>query len=97
MQPPTVFSTPVTLYIPCPGYADVSNLSVFLFNGTYWVMACDAGDNVEPDGESWMLPDSRVNHNDGDPSTIEIKVYHFSGAWAAKVKDTGWGKRGRKK
>jgi len=25
------------------------------------------------------VPGSRVNHNDGDPSTIEIQVYHFSG------------------
>ena len=25
-----------------------------------------------------MVPGSRVNHNNGTPSTIEIKVYHFS-------------------
>ncbi|UCF84826.1 MAG: hypothetical protein JSV50_04130, partial [Desulfobacteraceae bacterium] len=35
-----------------------------------------------PDGEGWMVPGSRVNHNDGDPSTIEIKIYHFSGVLA---------------
>jgi hypothetical protein len=25
-----------------------------------------------------MMPGSRVNHNHGNPSTIELKVYHFS-------------------
>jgi len=83
LQPPTVFSTPVTLFIPCPGHADVSNLSVYLFKGTEWVLACDAGGNVQPDGDGWMVPGSRVNHNNGDPSCIEVQVYHFSGAWAA--------------
>ena len=30
-----------------------------------------------------MVPGSRVNHNNGDPSTIEIQVYHFSAVQAA--------------
>jgi hypothetical protein len=29
-----------------------------------------------------MVPGSRVNHNETDPATIEIQVYHFSGAQA---------------
>jgi hypothetical protein len=29
-----------------------------------------------------MVPGSRVNHNNGSPSTIEIKVYHFSAVQA---------------
>jgi len=28
------------------------------------------------------VPGSRVDHNNGDPSTIEIKIYHFSAAQA---------------
>jgi hypothetical protein len=39
---------------------------------------------VEADGEGWMVPGSRVNHNKdkGNPSTIETKVYHFSAVQA---------------
>ncbi|MBW2143254.1 MAG: hypothetical protein JRG75_02500, partial [Deltaproteobacteria bacterium] len=83
LQPPTVFTTPATLFIPCPGHKNVTNLTVFLYNGVDWVSACDAEGNVQPDGEGWMVPNSRVNHDDTSPPTIEIQVYHFSGAWAA--------------
>ena len=90
LQPPTVFSTPVKLFIPCPGYEDVSSLSVLLYNGKEWVLACDSSGNVMPDGEGWMVPGSRANHNfsddpSNDPSTIEILVYHFSGSQAAEA------------
>ena len=90
LQPPAVFATPVKLFIPCPGYEDVSSLSVLLYNGTEWVLACDSNGNVMPDGEGWMVPGSRANHNflddpSNDPSTIEILVYHFSGAQAAEA------------
>ncbi|MEJ2724264.1 MAG: hypothetical protein P8175_06375 [Deltaproteobacteria bacterium] len=94
LQPPTVFNTPVKLFIPCPGYQDVSTLSVLIYNGKEWVLACDCNGNVMPDGEGWMVPGSRVNNNFidnpiNDPSTIEIQVYHFSGAQAGEVKETG--------
>lgn len=85
----TVFNTPAKIFIPCPGYADVSGLNVYHYNGTAWQMACDAAGNVvDPGGTGWMVPGSRVNHNDtnlndGILSTIEIKVYHFSAAQAA--------------
>jgi hypothetical protein len=79
LLPPTVFNTPVRIFIPCPGYTDVSQLSVFLYNGTGWVLACDPAGIVQPGAEGWMVPGSRVNHNNGNPSTIEIQVYHFSG------------------
>ena len=82
LQPPTVFTTPVKIFIPCPGQPDVSALSVYLYNGTDWVLACDAGGNVQPGGDGWMVPCSRTNHNDGTPSTIEIQLYHFSGVQA---------------
>ncbi len=91
LQPPTVFSTPVKLFIPCPDHTDVNDLSIFLFNGTGWVLACDGSGNVQPDAEGWMVPGSRVNHNNGNPSTIEIQVYHFSGAWAASGSGGGGG------
>ncbi|MBT8350933.1 MAG: fibronectin type III domain-containing protein, partial [Deltaproteobacteria bacterium] len=77
-EPPTIFDTPVKVFIPCPGYADVSNISVYFFNGTNWAMACDSEGTVQPAGEYWMVPGSRVNHNDPSLSYIEIQVYHFS-------------------
>jgi hypothetical protein len=82
LQPSTVFNTPLKIFIPYPGYSDVSDFSVFLYNGQDWVQACDADGNVLPGGEGWMVPGSRVNHNNGNPSTIEIKVYHFTGVAA---------------
>jgi hypothetical protein len=85
LQPPTVFNAPVKIFIPCPGYVYVDTLGILFYNGIDWVLACDAAGNVEPGGEDWMVPGSRVNHNNGNPSTIEIQVYHFSGAQAANV------------
>jgi len=83
LQPPTVFNTPVKIFIPCPGYDDVSNLSVYFYNGTGWVPACDAEGNVLSGGDGWMVPGSRVDHLETNPPSIELKVYHFSGAQAA--------------
>ncbi|MGD8882678.1 MAG: hypothetical protein PVI82_12355, partial [Desulfobacterales bacterium] len=82
LQPPTVFDTPVKILIPCPGYADVSGLNVYYYDGINWALACDAAGKVQPGGDGWMVPGSRVNHNETDPATIEIQVYHFSGAQA---------------
>ncbi len=88
-QPPTIFDTPVKVFIPCPGYTDVSSLSVYYYNGTNSVLACDADGNIQPAGEGWMVPGSRINHNNGNPSTIEIQVYHFSGIQAGASSVTG--------
>ena len=77
-QPPTIYDTPVKVFIPCPGYTDVSSLSVYFYNGTNWALASDADGIIQPAGEGWMVPGSRVDHNDPSLSYIEIKVYHFS-------------------
>jgi subtilisin family serine protease len=82
LQPPTVFDTPVKIFIPAPGYTDVSGLYVYYYNGSNWVPACDPAGNVLPGGDGWMVPGSRVDHNETDPAIIEIQVYHFSGAQA---------------
>ena len=79
LQPPTVFNTPVKIFIPCPGYPYASTLSIYRYSGTSWVLACDASGTVQSGGEGWMKPGSRVDHNNGSPSTIEIQVYHFTG------------------
>jgi hypothetical protein len=83
----THFSPPVTLLIPCPGYPDVSSLHLYYYDDSrgQWFLAHDPDDpgTVQPEAVGWMVPGSRVNHNTGNPSTIEIKVYHFSGVQAA--------------
>ncbi len=78
-----VFSTPVRIFIPCPGYSNVSDLCVMFYNGEEWIAACDTSGEILPGGEGWMVPGSRINHNNGAPSTIEIQVYHFSAVQAA--------------
>jgi hypothetical protein len=83
----THFFPPVTLLIPCPGYYDVSGLDLYYYDDTreQWFLAHDADDGpdvVQPDAVDWLVPGSRVNNNTGNPSTIEIQVYHFSGVQA---------------
>jgi hypothetical protein len=94
LQPsPSTFGTPVKIFIPCPGYANVSNLNIYYYNGFDWVLANDSSepDDVQPDAAGWMEPGARVNHNNGNPSTIEIQVYHFSGAQAGSTSGDGSG------
>jgi hypothetical protein len=82
----THFNPPVKIFIPCPGYTDVSKLNVYYYDDdtSEWHLANDADEpyTVQQYAVGWMVPGSRVNHNNGDPSTIEIQVYHFSGAQA---------------
>jgi hypothetical protein len=87
LLPPTVFPNPVTLNIPCPGYKDVNNLSVYYYDGREWWLACDAAGNVTPEGVTWMVPGSRVNHNEDQNSRayIQIQVHHFSAAAAGEA------------
>jgi hypothetical protein len=96
LEPPTVFNKPVRIFLPFPDSSDssdpsddVSNFSVALYDGENWVVACDASGNVLPAGDGWMVPGSRVNHNNGFPPSIELQVYHFSAVQAAVV--TGGG------
>jgi len=79
LQPPTVFNTPVTVFIPCPGYQYTNALSLYRYDGKSWMLACDTSGTVQPGGLGWMVPGSLVNHNLGSPSTLEIQVYHFTG------------------
>jgi hypothetical protein len=78
VQPPTVFNTPVKIFIPSPGPTEVTDLTIYVYKGGAWALACDISDTVQTGGDSWMVPGSRVNHNNRDPSTIEIKAYHLS-------------------
>ncbi|UCG66877.1 MAG: fibronectin type III domain-containing protein [Deltaproteobacteria bacterium] len=83
LQPLAVFNTPTKIFIPYPFRKDVNPLHVYLYKGGTWVLACDNKGKVRPDGEGWMVPGSRVNHNEAAIPTIEIKVYHFSAVQAA--------------
>ena len=79
LLPPTVFEVPVIIFIPCPGVTDVSSLDIYRYSpASGWVKA-------QP-GDGWWVEDGyRVNHNDTDPPTIEIKVWHFSAAQAGSL------------
>ena len=81
------FNPHVTIFVPCPGYSDVSGLDMYYYNDTSWVLANDADDPdiVQPDAVGWMVPGSRENHHSGTPSTIAIQVYHFSGVQAGSI------------
>jgi hypothetical protein len=87
LLPPAVFPNGVKVTIPCPASIDVSTLSIYYYDGEKWVLACDSAGNVLPDGEGWMVPGSRVNHNQdqNSPAYIEIQVYHFSAAAAGET------------
>ena len=91
LMPPAVFDTPVMILIPCPGFDDVGGLSVYYWDGNSWVLAMDAAGIVQPGGQGLVVPGSRVNHNDTDPPTIEIRVYHFSGFQAGTFSGGGAG------
>ena len=94
----TYFNPPVKIFIPCPGYRDVSKLNVYYYDddSSEWYLANDADDpyKVQQDAIGWMVPESRVDHNNGDPSTIEIQVYHFSGAQAGSTSADSSGSSG---
>jgi hypothetical protein len=89
----TYFNPPVKIFVPCPGYTNVSNLNVYYYDDdtSEWYLANGADDpyRVQPDAVGWMVPGSRVNHNNGDPSTIEIQAYHFSAAQAGSTSGGG--------
>jgi len=91
LQPPNVFNTPVKVFVPCPGFMDVSRIKLYLYNGTAWVPALDESGNVLPGGNHFIVPNTRVNHNNGTPSMIEIQLYHFSGLQAANNEGGGVG------
>ena len=82
LAPHTVFNHPVKLYVPFPEETDITALDIYYHNGVQWMAACDAGGNLLPGGEGWMVPGTRVNHPELVPPQIEIAVYHFSAAQA---------------
>jgi hypothetical protein len=88
LLPEMVFPSPVTVLIPCPGYDDVSDLDIYYYDGRNWWLACNKDGNVTADGEGWMVPGSRVNHNRKGGGYIEIQVNHFSAVSVAGTSPT---------
>jgi hypothetical protein len=88
LQPPTVFNTPVKVFIPCPGYTDVSGLTVYIYNGTGWAPACAPNGDVLAGGEGCIKEGTRRNHNIAGVPLIELQLYHFTGLQAAQVTPT---------
>lgn len=89
LQPPTVFSNPVRLIMPCIG-EEAGDLNLYLYNGTEWVYACSSyntGGDIQPGGEGWIVPGSIDYDDTTSPPNLEIEVYHFSGAQAGYTTD----------
>lgn len=85
LQPPHLFQTPVKLMIPIPDQSDVNRLNIYVFKPPEgWVLACDAAGIVQPGGKDWIVPGSRINHANGNPPSIELKIYHFSAVLAGQ-------------
>ncbi|MBU1170231.1 MAG: outer membrane protein transport protein [Proteobacteria bacterium] len=79
----TFFDPQVTVLIPCPGYLDVSGIALYVFKDGIWQEACDTQGNILQAGIGFIKHGSRVNHSNGDPSYIEVQLYHFTGIQGA--------------
>jgi hypothetical protein len=89
LMPHTVFDTPITLFLPVSEDADIRSVGLAYHDGTQWMPAVDADGNVMPGAEGWMVPGSRVNHDQSSPPLIEVQVHHFSAAQAVVFTSPG--------
>jgi subtilisin-like proprotein convertase family protein len=96
LQPPTVFNIPVRVFIPCPGYSDLTKVNVYIFDGSSWLLGCDGQGMIQDAALGWMVEGSRVDHPDFSPPAIEISFYHFSAvqAGSSSQPDTAVAKSG---
>jgi hypothetical protein len=85
------FKTPITIFIPCPGYSEIEGFSVCLYEqGRGWVLAWDGSrGKIQEAAEGW-LADEPIYHN-YNPSvgvaTVEVQLHHFSGVQVAAPED----------
>ena len=84
-----VFDHPVRLFIPLSKDVDITTVGLAYYDGTQWLPAADADGTVLPGGEGWMVPGSRINHEESSPPLIEVQVYHFSAAQAVVFAGSG--------
>jgi hypothetical protein len=91
VQPPDwTFNVPPKIFIPCPGYQNVSGLDVYYYDDVTmdWYLANDADqpDIVQPEAEQWMVQGSRDN---SESYAVGLKVKHFSGTQAVAPPRSG--------
>ncbi|MFC1505051.1 fibronectin type III domain-containing protein [Thermodesulfobacteriota bacterium] len=81
LRPPTIFTTPVLVLIPCPDGMNVNELSLFRHNGSEWLWAADQNNNIKEGGVGWIVPPTIDSENiirDNQEGYLGVKVYHFT-------------------
>jgi len=78
-----VFNEPLWSEFPCPGYSNINQLSLGLYDGNQWNLVWDgAAGQLTTVGEGWL--DGDPEYNTGEtPHTITLVVKHFTGVQAA--------------
>ncbi|MBP1610936.1 MAG: conserved repeat domain protein [Acidobacteria bacterium] len=84
LQPSSaVFKQPVWVEFPCPGYSDMSQISLALYDDSLWMQVWDGSTGMlTAAGEGWLDGKPQYNASE-DPQTIVILVKHFTGVQAA--------------
>jgi hypothetical protein len=78
-----VFKQPVWVEFPCPGYSDMSQISLALYDDSLWMQVWDGSTGMlTAAGEGWLDGKPQYNASE-DPQTIVILVKHFTGVQAA--------------
>jgi hypothetical protein len=79
----TVFAQPLWIEFPCPGYSDINQFSLGLYDGSKWDLAWDGkAGQLTTTGQAWL--EGAPQYNTGEyPQTISIIVKHFTGVQAA--------------
>jgi hypothetical protein len=87
---PGMFNTPVTVFIPCPGRHVADYLSIALYDGNQWILACDQYGEIQPAAQGWMVGEPEYyDQHSGYPRLVAVRLTHFSGVQAAAVSTTG--------
>ena len=84
LQPPgAVFKQPIWIEFPAPGFSNMNQLSLGLYDDNMWRLVWDGEkQSLTAEGEGWL--DGKPAYNtDQDPHTVSIVVKHFSGVQAA--------------
>ena len=78
-----VFKQPVWVEFPCPGYSDMSQISLALYDDNLWTQVWDGPTGMlTATGERWLDGKPQYNASE-DPQTVVILVKHFTGVQAA--------------
>ena len=78
-----VFRQPVWIEFPCPGYSDMNQISLALYDNNIWMHVWDGSTGMlTAAGEGWLDGEPQYNASE-DPQTIVILVKHFTGVQAA--------------